>query len=135
MAVLFSEKWMEAFGKVWNQDKEMVAALAQIPFDANIGYGFLGEPQPKGVLVVKNGQVVEAVAYRDQSLNWDLRATPADWQLWLKDGFGLAKLGVSVATGRLKFVVGDYRRMVSKLAMATPFLHSFELMSKVKTEL
>ncbi len=135
MAVLFSGKWMEAFAKVWNQDKDMVSALSKIQFDANIGYGFIGEPQPKGVLVIKNGLVDEALAYRDQPLNWDLRAAPEDWQLWVKNGFGLAKLGVSVATGRLKFVVGDYRRMVNKPAMASPFLHSFDLMAKIKTEL
>ena len=44
MAVLFSGKWMEAFAKVWNQDKDMVSALSKIQFDANIGYGFIGEP-------------------------------------------------------------------------------------------
>lgn len=31
---------------------------------------------------------------------------------WMKDGFGLARLGVTVASGKLKCVVADHRRMV-----------------------
>ena len=134
MATLFTDKWMEQFGKAWNSDKEMVANLASIGFDSNIGYGLIGEPHPRGVLIVQAGQVTFAGAYTTQALNWDLRANLEDWKTWIEKGFVLARLGITVATGKLKFVVGDYRRMLRTPSMAGPFLHSFELMSKVKTD-
>ncbi len=31
---------------------------------------------------------------------------------WMKDGFWQARLGVTVASGKLKLVVVDYRKMV-----------------------
>jgi hypothetical protein len=37
-----------------------------------------------------------------------------------------------VATGKLKFVVGDYRRMIATPSMAGPFLRSFEVMGKTE---
>jgi hypothetical protein len=134
MANLFSDDWMKQFGKAWNADEDMVKELSKIDFESNIAYGFIGEDGPRGVLVVKSGRVYHAGAYAQEPLNWDLRATPENWLQWMQDGFGLARLGVTVASGKLKFAVGDYRKMVRTPSMAAPFLRSFELMSKLKTE-
>jgi hypothetical protein len=64
-----------------------------------------------------------------------LRASLDSWKEWIEKGFGLTRLGVAVATGKLKFLTGDYRRMLHTPSMAGPFLRSFELMQEVKTEL
>jgi hypothetical protein len=56
MAALFSAKWMEQYAKAWKGDAQIVNGLSAIQFDSNIGYGFIGDPQPAGVLIVKGGK-------------------------------------------------------------------------------
>jgi hypothetical protein len=75
MAALFSDDWMVDFGNAWNDEAGLGDALAKIGFGSVIGYGFDGEDQPRGVLVVENGYVTKAAAYGGDKLNWDLRAS------------------------------------------------------------
>ncbi len=89
MPALFSDDWMVDFGNAWNDDKDLGDALAKIGFNSVIGYGFDGEPKPRGVLKVENGYVTSAGAYAGEALNWDLRASPADWEKWCKSGIGM----------------------------------------------
>lgn len=134
MAKLFSGDWMRELSAAWNADKEITSKLANAHFHATIGYGFLGEDTPRGVMIVDSGRVVAAGKYDRQDLNWDLRADPQDWQRWIVNGFGLTNLGTAVALGKLKFVEGDYRNMVRNPTLAGPFLRHFELMGRIKTE-
>jgi hypothetical protein len=83
------------------------------------------------VITVENGYVVQAGAYAGQTMNWDLRASPADWEKWLTKGIGMMALGIAYASGKMKFKVGDYGAMVKNPAMAGPFIKSFTAMGTV----
>jgi hypothetical protein len=131
MGELFSEPWMQALQKKWNADPKIVDPLSKADFSARIAYGFKDEDKPRGVLVIQGGKVIEAGNYVDGPLDWDLRATPERWATWIREGFGLTKLGPAVATGALQFASGNYRQMIRNPSLSHPFLHHFELMSEL----
>lgn len=134
MARLFSDEWMKSFAKQWNADSEMIKNLSEAGFSSTIGFGCSGDTQPVGVVEVRDGEVIYAGEFHGQALDWDMRADVEAWKEWLTEGFGFDKLGVSIATGRLSFVEGDYRQMIRHPNMAKPFLRHFELMGNLKTE-
>jgi hypothetical protein len=134
MAQLFSDAWMEALGQAWNKDPQMLSNLKKVEFDSVIGYGYKDEGKPRGVLLVKGGKVVHGGAYTDQQLNWDLRADLASWEGWIKNGFGITRLGKATTSGELKFLVGDYRQMIKNIRLSVPFLRHFDLMQGLATE-
>ena len=131
MPALFSDDWMVDFGNAWNDEPELGDALAKIGFASVIGYGIDGEDKPRGYIKVENGYVTGAGAYDGTALNWDLRASPADWEKWCTGGIGMMALGLAYTTGKLKFKVGDYSAMVKNPAMAGPFIKSFTVMGRV----
>jgi hypothetical protein len=131
MAALFSDDWMVDFGNAWNDEKDLGDALAKIGFNSTIGYGFQGEDKARGYIKVENGYVVSAGAYNGEALNWDLRASPDDWEKWCQKGIGMVSLGMAYTTGKLKFQVGDYGAMIKNPAMAGPFIKSFSVMGTV----
>jgi len=120
MAELFSEEWMKSFAEQWNADPELAGALEKIGFNSVIAYGFDGEDKPRGYIKVENGKVVEAGAYTDQELNWDLRASPDQWQKWISKPPGMMGLGMAYTSRKLKFNVGDYSSMIKDPRMAGP---------------
>ena len=130
--MLFSAEWMRAFASAWNSEPDLKGELETIGFNSVIGYGVPDEPAPRGVLVVNNGAAVEAGAYVGQPLNWDLRAPEATWQAWLAKPPGMVSLGMAYTAGKLKFLVGDYAAMIKDPRMASPFIKSFQVMSRVK---
>lgn len=134
MARLFSDEWMKSFAELWNADKEMLENLAENGFKSTIGFGCSGDEKPVGIVEVNNGRVIYAGSFQGQRLDWDMRADVDAWKEWLTEGFGFDKLGVSVSSGKLSFVTGDYRQMIRYPNMAKPFLRHFELMGKLKTE-
>lgn len=131
MADMFSEEWMQKYKDAWNGDKDLKDALQKIGFNSVIGYGFDGEDDPRGVLVVENGEAVDAGAYNGQELNWDLRASPSDWEKWAKKPPGMVGLGMAYTSRKLKFKVGDYAAMIKDPRMAGPFIKSFAAMGRV----
>jgi hypothetical protein len=131
MAALFSVDWMGDFGEAWNNEPDLGDALAKIGFSSVIGYGYPDEDKPRGYINVENGYVTEAGDFDGQALNWDLRASAADWGKWLDKGIGMMALGVAYTTGKLKFRVGDYGAMIKNPAMAGPFIKSFSVMGTV----
>ena len=131
MAALFSQDWMMEFGTAWNGDPDLGPALAKINFNSAIGYGFIGDDAPRGFIDVENGMVTVAGEYGGQDLNWDLRASPADWEKWCSKGLGMVGLGMAYTRGKLKFVVGDYGAMIKNPAMAGPFIKSFTVMGSI----
>ena len=134
MAKLFSQEWMQAFAGAWNADEDMISNLAAANFCSCIGFGWIGDIIPAGVIEVQQGKVIHVGGYNSQTIDWDLRADMDTWQDWIQNGFGLSKLGVAVPSGKLKFLVGDYRKMVRNPKLAKPFLRHFELMTNLKTE-
>ena len=131
MADLFSDEWMKSFMDAWNNEPELSDALAKIDFDSVIGYGFQGDDGPTGVITVEKGKVTAAGAYNGETLSWDIRAKPANWEKWLNKGIGMAGLGMAYTTGKMKFVVGDYMAMVKDPRMAGPFIKSFSVMGTI----
>jgi hypothetical protein len=131
MADLFSHEWMESFGNLWNADPQIVDSLAKIHFNSTIGYGFEGDEQPKGVIVVEEGKVISAGAYAGQVLNWDLRADRPHWQKWTNKGLDMMGLSMAYISRKLQFRVGDYTAMIKDPRMASPFIKSFSVMSRV----
>ncbi|EGW56047.1 hypothetical protein [Candidatus Endoriftia persephonae] len=131
MADLFSDAWMKGFMEHWNAEPELSDALAQIGFNSVIGYGFVGDAQPRGVLVVDNGKATSAGEYEGEALNWDIRASEAQWKKWLAKPPGMMGLGVAFTSRKMRFEVGDYASMLKDPRMAGPFIKSFSVMGRV----
>lgn len=131
MAELFSDEWMKAFMEEWNKDSELTEGLEKIGFNSVIAYGFDGDEDPRGILVVENGKATSAGSYTGQELNWDLRASPDSWAKWFKKGIGMTGLGIAYTSRKLKFKKGDYMAMVKDPRMAGPFIKSFAVMARV----
>ncbi|MGD2081815.1 MAG: SCP-2 sterol transfer family protein [Chromatiales bacterium] len=131
MAELFSDEWMKGFKEQWNAEPELADALADINFNSVIGYGFQGEDQPRGVLKVENGKAVDGGNYNGETLNWDIRCSPEQWDKWIGKPPGMMGLGMAFTSGKMKFKVGDYGSMIKDPRMAGPFIKSFVVMSRV----
>ncbi|MBG7601829.1 MAG: SCP-2 sterol transfer family protein [Gammaproteobacteria bacterium] len=131
MSALFSDEWMKGFMDQWNGESDLADALAAIGFNSVIGYGVPEDGQPRGVLVVENGRAVSAGAYNGEELNWDIRASDAQWQKWISKPPGMMGLGVAFTSGKMKFIVGDYGSMLKDPRMAKPFIKSFSVMARV----
>ena len=132
MNELFSSGWMVALKDKWNGAEQVYAPLQKASFSARIGYGFKGEPEATGMLVIENGVVTEAGVVTGAPLDWDLRATPENWYSWIESGFDLAKLGPAIATNALEFSKGNYRQMIQNPSLSQPFLKHFQLMREIK---
>lgn len=130
MSDLFTDDWMKSFMDEWNDEPDLSDALAKINFDSVIGYGFPGEAEPTGVLVVENGVATDAGSYDRQELNWDIRASEAQWDKWIGKPPGMMGLGAAFTTGKMKFMVGDYGAMIKDPRMAKPFIKSFTVMAR-----
>ncbi len=131
MAELFSETWMNDFVSHWNAEPELSDALASIGFNSVIGYGFDGDPDPKGVLTVENGKATKGEAYSGQTMNWDIRASEDQWRKWMSKPPGMMGLGMAFTSRKMKFAVGDYSAMIKDPRMAGPFIKIFSVMGRV----
>lgn len=130
MADLFSSEWMESFMEQWNAEPELSDALAQINFNSVIGYGFPDGDQATGIITIENGKATSAGAYNGEELNWDMRATPDQWNKWMAKPPGMMGLGMAFTSGKIKFKVGDYGGMLKDPRMAGPFIKSFTVMGR-----
>lgn len=130
MAELFSPEWFENFKNAWNAEPGLSDELAKLNFTSNIGYGFDGEDNPRGVVLVVNGKAAAAGPFGGETLNWDLRASPEHWNKWISKPPGMMALGMAYTSRKLKFKVGDYGAMVKDPRMAGPFVKSFAVMGK-----
>ena len=131
MADLFSDEWMQGFMDEWNKEPDLSDALSKIDFNSTIAYGFDGEDQPRGVIIVENGKATAAGVFNGQELNWDLRANFDLWNKWIAKPPGMMGLGMAYTSRKLKFNVGDYGAMVKDPRMAGPFIKSFSVMGRV----
>lgn len=131
MSILFDEIWMQKFKDEWNRDRHLSQSLKTITFTANIAYGFPDEDKPRAVIYVKDGQVIDAGPYKNQNLNWDLRAREKHWLDWFSREVGKASLGLAYSTGKLKFLSGDYKGMIKNPSLIQPFIKSFSVMARI----
>lgn len=131
MSQLFSESWMLALKKEWNNSPDIVEPLQKAGFSSRIGYGFKEEPHARGYIVVVEGLVTHAGAMEEVELDWDLRASPENWANWIEKGFGLTKLGPAIATHSLEFKKGNYRQMIQNLSLSQTFLKHFQLLGEI----
>ncbi len=131
MAELFSADWMKAYMEAWNSEPELAGELEKIGFSSIIGYGYEDEDSPRSVIVVDNGKITSIGPYNGESLNWDLRATPKQWDDWMAKPPGLMALGLAYTSRKLKFSVGDYAAMVKDPRLAGPFVRSFGVMARI----
>ena len=131
MLKLFDDSWMSKYMDEWNKDPYLAKHLNEINFSSTIGYGFPDEDKPRACIVIKSGYVVEAGDYNGQQLNWDLRAKENHWKEWIQREVGSTGLGLAYATGKLKFIEGDYKSMIKNPTMASPFIKSFSAMSRI----
>ncbi|MBT5230780.1 MAG: SCP-2 sterol transfer family protein [Methylococcales bacterium] len=131
MSELFSADWMAQYVEEWNGEADLTDALGKIGFSSVIAYGIDGEEKPRGFISVESGKAVESGSYNDQDVNWDLRASEAQWQKWMSKPPGMMGLGAAYTTRKLKFEVGDYTAMMKQPAMAGPFIKTFTIMGKV----
>lgn len=130
MSPLFSDIWMKHFQDEWNKDAELTQSLEKINFSSNIGYGFPDENAPRGLIIIQQGRVIGAGFYQGQPLNWDLRAKEKHWLEWLNREVGTTGFALAYSTGKLKFIVGDYKSMVKMPEIARPFIKSFSAMGR-----
>lgn len=128
---LFGSEWMNAYKQRWNEAAEVAGALAEAGFSTTIGVGFPQDAAPKAFVRVEQGKIVHAGVYDGSELDWDMRATPEQWEKWQESPPGMVGLGSAVALGRLKFFAGDYATMIKNPALAGPFVKSFGLMAKI----
>jgi len=131
MAQLFTDEWINALKDEWNADPEVSDKLAEINFSSVITCGFKDEEKPRCVFVVENGEAVSAGLYNGEAADWDMRATDENWAKWAEKPLTMTSMGMAFATGKLKFVTGDFKAMIKNPSMAVPFVKSFALMSKI----
>lgn len=131
MSEIFSGEWMMAFMNAWNNDTQLAGELERIGFSTVIGYGFVDEDAPRVVVVVDKGRITSASPYQGQSLNWDLRASRAQWEAWREKVPSLMALGLAYTQRKLRFKVGDYASMVKDPRLAGPFVRSFGVMAQI----
>jgi hypothetical protein len=129
---VFSEAWMCEYARLWNAEQAMVRELTRHRFSAVVGYGFLDQPAPQGLLVVVRGIAEWAGPYDGRELDWDLRAAPLDWTRLLNQGFELTRLLAAVGGNRLQIWKGNHRRILRKPPLISPLLRAFALMPEVR---
>jgi len=131
MAQLFTDEWINALKDAWNASPEVSGKLAEINFNSVITCGFKDDEKPLCVFVVENGIAVSAGLYNGEKADWDMRASQKDWDKWCTKPLSMASMGMAFATGKLKFVEGDFKAMIKNPSMAVPFVKSFALMCDI----
>lgn len=134
MIPLFSEQWMSDLKNAWNSAPQVFEPLQKASFSSRVGYGFIGEAQPQGVLVIEDGMATSTLSgINIDEVDWDLRATEDNWKNWIENGFTLYNLGIAFASHQLQFQKGDYAQMLKNPLLSRPFVRHFELFENIQT--
>lgn len=134
MIPLFSAQWMTDLKNEWNSAPQVYEPLQKAAFSSLVGYGFIGETQPRGVLVIESGMATSTLSGVDNTnVDWDLRASEDNWKSWIENGFSLYNLGLAFATQQLQFKKGDYGQMLKNPLLSRPFVRHFELFENIQT--
>ena len=130
MSELFSADWAHKYKDLWNKNEELVNQLGNSDFSSVVAFGVDGEDFPRVVLNVSKGLIVSAGSPNGESLNWDLRASPKEWDALVNKPPGLMKLGLAYTSRKLKFHKGDYAVMIKDPGLSTAFVKCFALMGQ-----
>ena len=130
MPELFSADWAHKYKDLWNKNEELVNQLGNSDFNSVVAFGVDGEESPRVVLTVSKGLIVSAGTPTGESLNWDLRASPKEWDALVNKPPGLMKLGLAYTSRKLKFHKGDYAVMIKDPSLSTAFVKCFALMGQ-----
>ena len=135
MTELFSSDWAEKYKTEWNGPEGIAADLKKSGFSSIVAFGMDGEPAPRCVFNISEGQIITAGPPKasDPELKWDLRAKQEDWAKLLESPPGLMKLGLAYTSRKLKFQKGDYSAMIKDPGLSAAFVKCFALMSKALT--
>jgi hypothetical protein len=128
---LFTETWMQAYMTAWNAEPKIREGFAQVDFSAVIGYGYAEDDQAAGMLVVENGQAVQAGVYDGRVLTWDLRAERETWKQWVTSGVDPVAMGVAYAAKKFVFRKGNYHALLKDIRKVIPFVQSFAVMGRI----
>ncbi len=135
---LFSPDWMVRYMALWNSEKELYLALEKVQFSANIAYGFLDNDTPASIIQIKHGHAYYADSYTlaqqqypNLTLDWDLRASPQNWLVWISRELGMMGLGLAVSTKKLQFYQGDYQTIIQNPLLISAFVKSFNIMRNI----
>ncbi len=131
MADIFTRDWVESFADRWNRDNDMVIPLFTQGFSAVIALGYPTQADPLVLLEVENGRVARAGLYHAATcppIDWDLRASPAQWAAWKQKPLEITGVSVAVNQGQLQFKAGDYRKLMRTPDLAKAFLRFFALL-------
>ena len=131
MAGMFDQEWLNGFSTRWNSTPEMTGPLGQAKFNSTIGFGYKDSEHPCVKFQVADGKIVSTSLVQPgdtTDYNWDLRATPEQWEAWRKEPLTIMSLGPAVAQGKIQFKAGDYRAMIRQMQLAKPFLHFFTIL-------
>ena len=129
MPQLFSTDWAQKYKELWNSNEGIADQLGKSGFDSVVAFGIDGEESPRVVLNISNGQITTAGSHNGESLNWDLRASEAEWTSLVNKPPGLMKLGLAYTSRKLKFKQGDYAVMIKDPSLSTAFVKCFALMA------
>ena len=109
MGTMFDKEWLTGFYTRWNSTPEMTEPLGQAKFHSLIAFGYKDEEHPRIAFKVENGKIVKATlahAADTRDFDWDLRATPEQWEAWRKQPLTIMSLGPAVAQGVSRDIQG-----------------------------
>ncbi len=130
MPELFSTDWAQKYKDIWNSNEGIAEDLGRSGFSSVVAFGIEEEVEPRVVLTISNGQIMSAGMHNGEELNWDLRATPKEWDVLVAKPPGLMRLGLAYTSRKLKFRKGDYAVMIKDPVLSTAFVKCFALMAK-----
>lgn len=131
MTSLFSDAWMRAYMDAWNADPSVHEEFRRADFSGAIGYGFPGDEQATGMLVIEKGRATHAGAYDGRPLTIDMRAEPDFWAAWVARGVDAMTVGIAYASQMLEFRQGDYKQLEKDKRWVRPFIRSFNVMPRI----
>ena len=131
MAEIFSDEWMVKFKSLWNDDNEHIKQLADSDFTSNVGFGLIGDDAPRVVIEIHHGIITKLEAYTNENLDWDVRGKAKFWLAVSRKAPNLMKLGLAYTSRDLKFLKGDYVRMIKEPRLSNAFIKCFKFMSAV----
>ena len=129
MSDLFtSDEWMARFKDEWNNEPGLSGAWKDLAYSNTFGFGFLGEDNPRCVVICEEGIATYVSSEVPGDLAYDIRAAESDWIKWggASDAYSLhSTLGAAFTGGKLKFLRGDYAALVRDPRLALPFYTMF----------
>ena len=130
MPELFTNDWTTKYKDLWNSNDGIAEELGRSNFNSVVAFGIDDEDEPRVVLTISNGQIIDAGKPNGEFINWDLRASKDNWMALVIKPPGLMKLGLAYTSRKLKFKKGDYAVMIKDPRLSTAFVKCFALMGK-----